>query len=252
MTEDTANWALITGACGGIGSALASVFSREGYRVIATDRLDPAAVNTAAEFYLQLDLEEIARSETFTGEMSQKILDLTGGAGLKALVNNAAVQNLATLETMSREQWRQTLDVNLNAPLYLIQALAHSLEKNGGSVVNVSSIHANHTKPEFFLYATSKAALSALTRNLAVALGDRIRVNAIEPAAVGTAMLEAGFAGEQEKLEKLRSFHPLGRIARPEEVAELALFLCSDSASFIHGECVSISGGIDRKLCDPE
>ncbi len=252
MTDDTAKWALITGACGGIGSALASVFDRDGYRVIATDRLDPAAVNTAAEFYLQLDLEEIARSETFTGETSQKILDLTGGAGLTALVNNAAVQNLATLETMSREQWRETLDVNLNAPLYLIQALAHSLEKNGGSIVNVSSIHANHTKPEFFLYATSKAALSALTRNLAVTLGERIRVNAIEPAAVGTAMLEAGFAGAEEKLEKLRSFHPVGRIARPEEVAELALFLCSDRASFIHGECVSISGGIDRKLCDPE
>jgi len=252
MGKAAAQWTLITGACGGIGSALVSVFSRNGHRVIATDRHDPGQVVTSAENYLLLDLEKIANSESFTRKMCEHILDLTGGAGLHCLVNNAAVQNLATLDTMSREKWRETLDVNLNAPLFLIQALAPSLAANKGSVVNISSIHANQTKPDFFLYATSKAALSSLTRNLAVTLGNRIRINAIEPAAVGTPMLRAGFASEEEKLERLHACHPVGRIADPEEIAELALFLCSDKACFIHGECVSISGGIDRRLCDPE
>jgi NAD(P)-dependent dehydrogenase (short-subunit alcohol dehydrogenase family) len=252
MDSAPGKWALITGACGGIGTALVEVFSRDGYRVIATDRYTPGKAVTVAETYVQLDLEKIAKSEPYTLEACEHILQLTDGAGLHALVNNAAVQNLATLDSMSREDWRETVDVNLSAPLFLIQALAPSLATNEGSVVNVSSIHANLTKPEFFLYATSKAALSALTRNLAVTLGNRIRINAIEPAAVGTPMLRAGFASEEEKLERLHACHPVGRIADPEEIAELALFLCSDKACFIHGECVSISGGIDRRLCDPE
>jgi NAD(P)-dependent dehydrogenase (short-subunit alcohol dehydrogenase family) len=69
---------------------------------------------------------------------------------------------------------------------------------------------------------------------------------------VSTPMLEAGFAGEEAKLERLHAYHPVGRIANPEEIAELAVFLCSGSASFIHGECVSISGGIDHRLSDPD
>lgn len=83
-------------------------------------------------------------------------------------------------------------------------------------------------------------------------VGAKIRINAIEPAAVGTQMLKEGFKGRPDKLDLLHTYHPVGRIAEPAEVAELALFLCSEKARFIHGECISISGGIDRRLYDPE
>lgn len=245
-------WALITGAYGGIGSALVDVFVRNGYSVIATDRLTEEQVTSPATHYIQLNLEDVATSAEYTNKACERILELSGLAGISVLINNAAAQNLDTLDTITRESWRETMNVNLSAPLFLIQGLADTLSENCGSVVNISSIHANQTKSEFFAYATSKAGLSALTRNLAVTVGSEIRINAIEPAAVGTQMLKEGFRGKKDKLDLLKSYHPVGRIAEPVEIAELALFLCSENASFIHGECVSVSGGIDRRLHDPE
>lgn len=244
-------WAVITGACGGIGSSLVDVFSQNGYLVIGTDKYPSSEVNTTAHKYLQLDLEKIACSSGYAKSACEEMLQIVGKNGIYALVNNAAVQNLAILENVDRKSWNQTLAVNLSAPLFLIQALAFSLTKNEGSVVNISSVHASVTKPEFLAYATSKAALSALTRNLAVSIGANFRVNAIEPAAVATQMLLDGFIGKEENFEMLNQFHPLGRVADPSEVAELALFLCSENAKFITGECVSISGGINRRLYDP-
>ena len=101
-------------------------------------------------------------------------------------------------------------------------------------------------------YATSKAALSSLTRNLAVDVGDKIRINAIEPAAVGTEMLRASFEGDPERLAALGRFHPMGRIAEPKEIAELAVFLCSDKSHFVQGACISAAGGIHACLSDPD
>jgi NAD(P)-dependent dehydrogenase (short-subunit alcohol dehydrogenase family) len=249
--KNKGKWALITGASGGIGSALVDVFLKNGYRVIGTDRHSPTDAASQATQYIQLDLETVATSEEYTAKFCKDIIGLTKGEGIHALINNAAIQHLGTLDCISRSIWQETLNVNLSAPLFLIQALSGSLTKNDGSVVNISSIHATQTKPEFVAYATSKSALSALTRNLAVSIGASIRVNAIEPAAVGTKMLKDGFEGASEKLDDLHAYHPAGRIADPAEIAELALFLCSDNASFIHGECVSISGGINSRLYDP-
>ena len=86
---------------------------------------------------------------------------------------------------------------------------------------------------------------------MAVDVGGAFRVNAIEPAAVDTKMLRAGFEGKEHMLENLENCHPAGRISSPEEVAELALFLCSDAASFVHGACIPATGGIHARLTDP-
>ena len=121
-----------------------------------------------------------------------------------------------------------------------------------GSVVNISSIHAQQSKTNFVAYATSKAALNALTRNMAIDLGRHIRVNAIEPAAVRTEMLVQGFQGDGNRLANLELFHPIGRIAEPDEIAKIAVFLCSDDASFLQGSIISATGGILGCLSDPE
>ena len=144
-----------------------------------------------------------------------------------------------------------TLDTNLVAPFLLIQKLLPMLEASQGSVVNIASVHATVTKPEFVCYATSKAALVGMTRAMAVDLGPRLRLNAINPAATATPMLLAGFEGRPEALKELSKMHPLERIAEPQEIAQTALFLCSDKARFITGACWALDGGIGARLHDP-
>ena len=115
----------------------------------------------------------------------------------------------------------------------------------------MSSVHATATKPGFIAYATSKTALVGLTRSLAVDLGPRVRVNCILPAATDTPMLRAGFEGNPQGLAELGAMHPIGRIATPEEVAHVAVFLASKDAAVITGAAFAIDGGIGGRLHDP-
>ena len=246
-------WALVTGGAGGIGQALVNEFVEAGYSVVSADiAFKTIASNGHDCVSVPIDLEQVAKSEVYTNEFVEQIQSITNGHGIDCLINNAAVQILAPCTRLTRNQWQATMDVNLSAPFFLSQALLPVLIKNKGAIVNISSIHATQTKREFTAYATSKAALSALTRNMVLDLGAEIRINAIEPAAIATEMLKAGFIGKTEQYAELESFHPVNRIGRPEEVAELAVFLCSKKASFVQGACISASGGIQSSLKDPE
>ncbi|WP_335918102.1 SDR family oxidoreductase [Shewanella algae] len=243
-------WALITGALGGIGKALTKEFVTAGYHVIATD-IKNDEVNTPNVYFLPLDLEKFVFEEVFAAEFYNKVNILTNNVGINCLINNAATQILADVRDVTRQQWNMSLNVNLSAPFFLSQLFFEDLKNNGGSIVNISSIHATQTKKQFVPYATTKAALSALTRNMVLDLGREVRINAIEPAAIATEMLKAGFADKDEFYKQLEDFHPMGRVGTPEEIAKLALFLCSDDAGFIQGACISASGGIQGCLSDP-
>lgn len=246
-------WALVTGGAGGIGKSLVEEFTEAGYTVIAADiAFDNSLSKNEFGYNLHIDLEQVAKSESYTNEFARKIHDMTNGAGIDCLVNNAAVQILAHCTKLTRNNWQTTLNVNLSAPFFLSQAFSSDLIRNKGTIVNISSIHATQTKKEFAAYATSKAALSALTRNMVLDLGTEIRINAIEPAAIATDMLKAGFTGKPELYAELESFHPVNRIGQPKEVAELAVFLCSDKANFVQGACISACGGISNSLSDPK
>jgi NAD(P)-dependent dehydrogenase (short-subunit alcohol dehydrogenase family) len=142
--------------------------------------------------------------------------------------------------------------VNLIAPFVLIRELLSCLSNANGSVVNINSIHGTLTKPGFVCYATSKAALGGLTKSTAVELGGQVRVNAINPAATATPMLVAGFEDKESALRELGRMHPIGRIAKPEEIAQAAVFLASEQASFITGACLNVDGGMAARLHDPE
>lgn len=245
-------WALVTGGAGGIGQALVNEFIEASYSVVSADiAFDTITRNGDDCVSLPIDLEQIAKSEVYTNEFVQQIQSITNAHGIDCLINNAAVQILAPCTKLTRNHWQTTMDVNLSAPFFLSQAFAPNLIKNKGAIVNISSIHATQTKKEFTAYAKSKAALSALTRNMVLDFGDEIRINAIEPAAIATEMLKAGFIGRTEQYKKLENFHPLHRVGEPREVSELAVFLCSNKALFIQGACISISGGIQGALKDP-
>ena len=251
MKVSNKKWALVTGANGGIGKALVTCFAENGYSVVATDITD-LTISAPNIINLKIDLEQIVLDEAYADVLQKDVLEITSGAGLTALVNNAAVQILGSIREVSREDWLKSMNVNVSAPFFMTQLFLASLKKNKGSVVNISSIHALQTKRSFVTYATSKGALSSLTRNMAVDIGNAIRINAIEPAAVSTDMLRAGFEGKEEQFELLEAFHPIARIATPEEVAQLALFLCSEQSSFIHGACLNATGGIHGCLSDPD
>lgn len=248
---DTIKYAVITGAAGGIGQALVRAFHGAGYRVVATDRV-PAPASLPCSLWIEADLERTVHDEAFAADVFHRIGAHVGAGTLRALVNNAALQVLGGIADLTRDDWRRTLDVNLLAPFIWTQALLPALEAARGCVVNVSSIHARLTKRNFVAYATSKAALSGMTRALAVDVGGRVRVNAIEPAAIQTDMLRKGFADKPDLYSQITSCHPQHRIGQPEEIARLAIAITSGGMDFLHGACVGIDGGISGRLFDPD
>lgn len=243
--------AIITGAAGGIGIALVNTFLRHGVRVIALDMVDRPSFTDAVDYH-QVDLAKFVTDEAYADATIKTIDASLGDVGLNALINNAAVQILGGVHTLARKDWSASLNVNLLAPFLLTQALLHKLETVRGTVINISSIHARLTKKNFVAYSTTKAALSGLTRAMAVDLGSRVRVNAIEPGAVSTEMLRASFVESPKLLDGLNRCHPIERIGYPDEIANVAYALVDERFGFLHGECISLDGGIGARLHDPE
>ncbi len=237
--------AIITGAASGIGKAIGELFHKNGYRVVGIDRQS----NTQLPFkIIQYDISQCSENNN---PMIQAQLEIAQG-GVDVLVNNAAVQIVKPIEQVTDDDWETTLKTNVLAPFWLIRYLLPSLRRNRGCVVNIGSIHARLTKADFSLYAVSKGALLTMTKALAVELAPQVRVNAILPAATDTPMLRAGFLGKDDALAELADYHPLGRLAAPEEIAQAVYFLASDQAGFITGTALEIDGGIGSLLHDPE
>jgi NAD(P)-dependent dehydrogenase (short-subunit alcohol dehydrogenase family) len=241
---------IITGACGGIGRELVREYTAAGYHVIAIDISNKIEELSQTDF-LQFDISKLVNGGTVRANLKESVLALIGKNNLKAIVNNAAIQKIKNFQEIDANDWRETLEVNLLAPFFFAQMFVEELSASGGSIVNVSSIHASQTKPGFSVYATSKAALSALTKLLAIEIGSKVRVNAIEPGAISTQMLESGFKSTPERRHSLDSIQPMKRIGQPSEVARLAVFLTSDKSCFINGSAIAIDGGIRNQLHDP-
>ena len=239
---------VISGAEGGIGKALCQAFEEAGYYVIGTD-LERRDVPVDA--FVPQDLDDLVRSLQLQNEMAGRLAMVLGDRPLGCLVNNAALQIVRPLEQLSGEDWQRSLNINVLAPFLLTKLLLPRLELAHGSVINIASIHATLTKPEFVAYATSKAALVGLTRSMAVELGSRVRVNAICPAAIDTDMLKAGFVGREREYAQLEAAHPVGRIGTPDEVANFAVILASARFQFMSGGIYNLDGAISSRLHDP-
>jgi NAD(P)-dependent dehydrogenase (short-subunit alcohol dehydrogenase family) len=241
---------LVTGVCGGIGRAIAAHFKLQGYEVFGIDQT-PRPADLPVDGYSELDLEEFVVAPTVARQLALQLDAWLGDGGLSVLVNNAAVQICGSLEDLDLASWNRSLSVNLLAPFFLVKASLARLERSRGCVINVSSIHARLTKPGFTVYATTKAALSGLSRAMAVELGSRVRVNAIEPAAIDTEMLRAAFEGRRDEYAGLAACHPQGRLGSAEELASLVYSVAVGEFRFLHGACIDFSGGISARLHDP-
>ena len=241
---------LITGAAGGIGSATVKVFADAGWHVIGVDQHDTSGI-PGVEHFIRSDVSDVASSQRLFAEVAES------EGRIDALVNNAAVQICKPLVETTPEEWDTVMASNLRS-VYLAVRNAYGLMRpEGGAVVNVSSVHAIATSANIAAYAASKGGLLALTRALAIELApDQIRVNAMLPGAVDTPMLHAGMnrdklePGSADELVKLLgSRHVLGRIGRPEEMAQAILFLAdNDRSSFMTGQALVVDGGATAVL----
>lgn len=237
---------LVTGAAGGIGAAIVTAFSGAGWRVIATDK-----TGDGGDVFINEDLALFTTEPARLSAFAKKARGSLADAPLSCIVNNAAVQNLGRLDALSIEAIAESFNVNVIAPMLLAKTFLRELEGAKGSVINIGSVHAQATKPEFSAYAASKAAIHGLTRALAVDLAPRVRVNTLAPAATATEMLKAGFEGDEDGFDALKTVHPAGRIATPEEIAKIAVFLASDDSAFMTGATVYADGGVLSRLHDP-
>lgn len=243
---------ILTGAAGGIGSAIVGLFTSLEDQVIGIDL--PGNSCPEVSTFLPLDLHEFCKHEKHRRESIAKIKSFIKPTCAKlVLINNAAEQILAPAENLTSRDWDSVLSINTLAPFFLTQGLLSLLEETSGHVFNITSIHSKLTKPGFTAYATSKAALEGLTKSLAVEWGARgIKINAISPAAVDTPMLLSGFGGDKQGYADLCTYHPTESIARPVDIALLIKQLIDADIKFLNGSIIDFSGGISSRLHDPK
>ncbi|MGH6829212.1 MAG: SDR family NAD(P)-dependent oxidoreductase [Rhizomicrobium sp.] len=234
---------ILSGASRGIGHATVKRFSSAGWRVITCSRhAFPENCPWAAgpEDHIQVDLSDPKDVALAAAEMKARLKD----GKLHALVNNAATspkgpngQRLGVLNT-DADAWRHIFEVNFFSTIWLAQGLKEALAKAQGAIVNVTSIAGSRVHPfAGAAYATSKAALNALTREMAADFGPLgVRVNAIAPGEINTAILSPG-------TDKLVEAIPLRRLGEPQEVAKAIYYLCTDQSSYVTGAELHINGG---------
>lgn len=229
---------LITGGASGIGKATAVRFLEEGARVLILDRnikkgeLFNQQVSGLSGFIPADVSDPDAVVEAF--EELDKLWD-----GLDILINNAGVSLRHSFLEIKPAEWQRVMDTNLSGVFYVAQAAARRMEK--GVIVNMASTNGLVGYPYYADYNASKAGVIELTRSMALELAPQVRVLAVCPGYVMTPMQEAEYTPEM--LAKINEKIPLGRHARPEEIAALLAFLSSEEAPYITGQCIVIDGG---------
>lgn len=234
---------LVTGAAGGIGSAIARRFATEGARVVLTD---VNAEGAEAAVRAIGGASRAVASDISTPEGCRAVIEnvmATEGA-LDVLCNNAGINRRGPLLALSEDDWRLSFAINVDALFHLCRAaLPHMIDAGGGAIVNTCSQWGLHPAPNHIAYNVTKAAVASFTQNLARDYAPRkIRVNAVCPGEIHTPMLEAGVRRSGRTIADLDKRVPFGRIGKPEEVAALVAFLASEEAAFMCGSLVEITG----------
>jgi NAD(P)-dependent dehydrogenase (short-subunit alcohol dehydrogenase family) len=229
----------------GIGAASARAFASEGAHVVVFDVASPAG-----DFGDTTNIEFVMVDVSDESQVCAGVADIVSGLGrLDAVHANAGVELGKTIAETTMQEWSRLIGVNLTGVfLTCREAMRQMLTQKSGAIVISSSPHAHLTFPDAGAYATSKGGVSALTRAMALEGGPHgVRVNAVMPGATDTPMLrrELNMAADPgAQREVFRAMHPLGRMARPEEIAEAVLFLASDAASFVTGAGLAVDGGL--------
>ncbi|MBK5001344.1 SDR family oxidoreductase [Pseudomonas sp. S31] len=237
---------LVTGAAGGIGSAIAARFAHEGARVIVSD-VNLQAAQTVAQGLRSEGHEALAiAADIANGEACRGLVEevMAQFGQIDVLINNAGINRRGNLLALSEDDWHSSFAVNVDSMFHLCRAvLPVMIEAGAGAIVNTASQWGLHPAPGHIAYNVTKAAVASFTQNLARDYAPHnIRVNAVCPGEIHTPMLEAGVLRSGRTIADLDRMVPLGRIGKPEEVAALVAFLASAEAAFMCGSLVEITG----------
>ena len=231
--------ALITGASRGIGNAIALHLKNEGYRVLgtATTQANASKLEDQGIEGLVLDLNSFNSKQQLWEEVESKEIQIS------VLVNNAGITRDNIVLRMSEEEWQDIMNVNLNGTFYLSKkVLKMMLKLKWGRIINITSTSASIGNRGQSNYSAAKAGVEAFTKSLAREVGKRnITINSIAPGFIDTDMTQQSDGVNTDELIKEI---PLGRFGKPDEVAHLASFLCSEEASYITGQIIHINGGL--------
>ena len=249
--------AIVTGSAMGIGQSAVIALAHEGARVVVSDINDAEGEAAAASiratggesFYQHADVGSTADMEQLIEETVRR------WSKVDVMVNNAGVAIPGSVTDITEEKWTTLINIHLNGTWRGMRfAIPHMIKNGGGSIINVSSVQALIGFKGWAGYAAAKGGIMALTQQAAIDYGPQnIRVNAIAPGSIMTPMNEQRLATETDNAEELlalwNSWHALERVGRPEEVANLIVFLASDESSFITGSILKIDGGMTVKTC---
>lgn len=226
--------ALVTGAAGGIGRAIAARLIADGAQVLGSD--------LAPDTDLPGDLLDPTFCDALPGLAAERL------GGLDIVVNNAGIITRGKITETTDDDLRRTMAINVEAPFRICRAAIPLMEAKGGAIVNTASCWGVHPGPNHPAYVMSKAAVASLTQCLGMDHArQNIRVNAVCPNEVNTPMIRTGFAirglNPDQAIAALNDSVPLGRIAEPEDIADVVAFLASDEARYICGALIEVNGG---------
>jgi len=224
---------LVTGGARGIGRASAALLAARGYRVAVADVIAPAGRGRRFLFQ-RTDVSSEAAVRACVREVVKRF------GRLDALVNNAGIADPGNgpLEKLALAEWNRRIGTNLTGAFLMAKHCAPHLRAARGAIVNIASTRALQSEPQTEAYAAAKGGLVALTHALAMSLGPRVRVNCISP----------GWIAHQPVRKKDHAQHPVGRVGRDEDVAQVIAYLLSDAAGFVTGQNFVIDGGMTRKM----
>ena len=251
MTRLQGKVAIITGAAAGIGRASSLLFVREGAKVAAVD-LDDGGIQTLVQEARAVGGEVLAvRADVSKADDAQRIVRmvLERYGRVDILFNNAGIVVPGKIHMIAETDWDRTMTINVKS-MYLLcrEVVPVFLRQGGGVILNTSSATALRSVPDRVAYSTSKSAVLALTRSMAVDyVRDHIRVNCLCPGTVDTPSFRQRMAAFPDPGEALRQFvarQPMGRLGTAEEIAQAALYLVSDEAKFVTGAALSVDGGM--------
>lgn len=230
--------AIVTGGAKGLGGEMAQLFAKEGAKVIAADMIPLSYENENVEYY-QLNVTDAAACEALTNYAKEKY------GRIDVLVNNAGITKDAMTRKMTDEQWDAVIAVNLKGVFNLTRYVGPLMQQQGGgSIISISSVVGVFGNIGQANYAATKAGIIGLTKTWAKEFalkGGNVRVNAIAPGYTMTDILKTV---PQDLLDKFASMTMLGRLGQPIEIANAALFLASDEASYITGQVLQVNGGM--------
>lgn len=238
--------AIVTGAAGGIGSAIAARLASEGAKVVISDVNFEAAQAVVETIQGNGGKAVAIAADISKGDACRELVRKTVAelGTIDILVNNAGINRRGNLLSLSEDDWDISFAVNLDSMFHLCRAvLPIMIDAGGGAIVNTASQWGLYPAPGHIAYNVTKAAVASFTQNLARDYAPhKVRVNAVCPGEIHTPMLEAGVRRSGRTIADLDKMVPFGRIGKPEEVAALVAFLASDEAAFMCGSLVEITG----------